>query len=442
MNTHKVTQIFIGNGAALPTGNAALLASAINQVGIYGNDMLSLTAGDTVATAGKSGIFIVNKLANGDIKRSMEIKGMSVTGYKGQSYVPAKRTVWSIGYHRASLASQSPTGSAITAGGSINVENSTLYKFSIVFKNDKTFYSERPETLSVSFTSSSAATQSNIADQIVSAINGSTFGSAVSGIKVVKAVKIGDGTGIYGLTGATNFGVEIWGLDINQYQNTTYKENIVYFSVHVDDSTGFESTTTCVQLQAMDLGSGTYNQIYNLENYNYQYEGVLNRKSWPIPTLAYLSSSTGVQSDTLAAFTASGTVDEDQLTFSAAASTQLPAGSTIVLDSGSTNVTYVIKYWVSTTVAVLDTVLSATVAAVTVAGKAWYDIYTIEFTDVVTSPGANVGAFAKKVVMIATPAINTTATAMTTQSTESSNIEDVLDPWMTSTPLNPTVLSL
>ena len=417
MNTHKVTEIFIGNGTALSANNTSISALT-GQVNIVGGDMTALNpaGGDTITT--QPSIYVVNTLANGDLKRSFEIKGLNVTGYTGQSYTPAKREVWAIGYNR------------LTTAGLIEVNNSTLYNFTIRFKNDKIFYSQRPEVLNVTFTSSASATQSNIADQIVSAINNSAYGSQASGIKCIKSVKVGNGTGVYGLTGATAWGVEIWGLDINQFTKTSYKENIVYFSVQVDDATGFESTTTCTQIQAFDYGTGTYNTVYNMENFMYGYEGVLNRRLFPTPDLAYLSSSTGTLSGTIAAFTVTGTISEDTVTFSAAASTQLPAGSKVVLNGTA----YEIKYYISTTVAVLTTVLSAGLAADIVAARAWYDVYAIDVTDVVTSPGANVGQFAKKTVLIATPAINAGATAMTTQGDESTDLKDILDGWMTTTP--------
>ena len=48
-------------------------------------------------------------------------------------------------------------------------------------------YSVRPEVLSINFHSAVAASQSNIADQIVSAINGSAFGASTK--KQIIAVK-------------------------------------------------------------------------------------------------------------------------------------------------------------------------------------------------------------------------------------------------------------
>lgn len=415
MNTHKVSEIFIGDGTTLNTDGTSISAITA-QLNFVGGDMTVAKGGSITITTDPT-LYAVNKLANGDLKRSFPIKGSNITGFSAEAYAPAKREVWSIGYSRA------------TSTGAIEVNNSTIYTFAIRFKWDKYFYSERPETLSVSFTSAATATESNIADQIVNSINNSSFGSQPSGIKCIKAVKVGNGTGAYGLTAATAFGVEIWGLDVNQFANTTYKFQQVYFSVHLLDASGFEATPAA-QIQGADPGNGTYAQVYNLENYNYQYEGVLNRTKFPIPTLAYLASSTGVTSGTIAAFTADTTIGMDLVTFSGAASTQLPAGSIVTLDA----VAYEIKYYISSTVAILTEVATTTNATGNVTGKAWYDIINIQVDDVTTTPGANVGQFSKKSILIATPALNSGATVMTTQPTGTSDLVTLLNAYMTSTP--------
>lgn len=420
MAIHKVTEVFIGDGASLTAGGTSISALT-TQINLVGNNMTTVTAAETISTAGRDSIYAVNKNADGTLKRSFEVKGTNVTVYKGESYAPAQREVWAIGYNRK------------TAAGSIAVNNDTLYKASIRFKNDKTFYSVRPEYFSISFQSSATATQSNIADQIVSIINNSAYGTGVN--KQIKAVKVGNGTGVYGLTGATNFGVEIWGLDIaNQFLNTTYKENYVYFSVQVDDTTGFAAGTTCTQINAVSYGTGTYYQAYNMENFAYGYEGVRNRRMWPIPTLAYLASSAGITSGTIAAFTATGTATQDVVTFSAAAATQLPAGSIIII-SGNT---YEIKYYLNSgggnTIAVLTTPLLTSPAGTAVSAKAFYDVINIKVRDKVVSDGAVVTNEAEKDIFIFTPAINAGATAMTAQSTESAAIAAILNPWMASTP--------
>jgi len=417
MNTRNVNEIFISDGGALnvDTTNIAAITTQLNFVG---GDM-TVATGNAITTGTDPILYVVNKLANGDLKRSFPVKGRNITGWAGESYRPATREVWAIGHNR------------LTAVGTIEVNNSTVYDMTISFKWDKQLYSERQEKLRVTFTSAAAATQLSIATQIAAGINNSAQGSQPSGIKTVKAVVVGDGTGVYGLTGATDYGVEIWSLDVNQFANTTYKPIRVYFSVQVNDATGFGTTTTCTQIQANSYGSGTLEQVAGLELYNYQFEGVLNRTKFPIPTLATLTATSLTNSGTLAAFTASATISEDQVTFSAAASTQLPAGSFITLDA----VAYEIKYYISSTVAVLTTVMAATIAGVNVTGKAGYDLYNISFDDVTTTAGANVGQFSNKEITIASPAISGSPTAMTTASTSSTAIQLMLNAYMLTTPV-------
>jgi len=424
MNTRNVNEIFISDGGALnvDTTNIAAITTQLNFVG---GDM-TVATGAGITTATDPILYVVNKLASGDLKRSFPIKGRNITGWSGESYRPATREVWAIGHNRA------------TATGTIEVNNSSVYDMAIHFKWDKQFYSERPEMLRVTFTSAAAATQLTIATQIAAGINNSAQGAQPSGIKTVKAVVVGDGTGVYGLTGATDYGVEIWSLDVNQFANTQYKPLRVYFSVHVNDATGFGTTTTCTQIQANSYGSGTLEQVSGLELYNYQFEGVLNKTKWPIPTLPTLCATSLTNSGTLAAFTATATISEDQVTFSAAASTQLPAGSFITLDG----VAYEIKYYISTTIAVLTAVMAASIAAVNVTGKAGYDLYNISFDDVTTTAGANVGQFSNKEITIASPAISGSPTAMTTASTSSTAIQLMLNAYMLTTPVPFAAVSL
>ncbi len=445
MGIQRVSEIFIGAGAALSANNTALASIAV-QTGIVGSDMLTLNpaGGDTIST--QPIIYIVNKLANGDFKRSVPIKGTSVTGWKGEHYVPSRRCVWGIGYQRGSIVD----GTTVAASGSIEVNNSSDYHFTIRFKNDKEFYSERPEVLDVVFVSSASATQSTIATQIVNAINNSAYGSQPVGIKYVVAVKVGDGTGAYGLTGATNFGVEITGLTINQFNDTQYLEELVNFSVFVDDATGFE-TTSCLQIQSVKAGTGTYNQIYDLENFNYGFEGVLNRRLWPIPVLAYLSSSTYTLSGTVAgaATTPTGnvtTVSGEDIAVVVTATTGLRPGELITINA----VAYEIKYIRSATTFVLTAAASASYGAgAELKVKYLYNVLNIQVSDVTTQDGSGVGQFSPKSIYIATPSIDAAAADpfdrtldAADTSAECLDLLDILNTWMTSTPLSPAVVTL
>ena len=446
MNTINVNEIFIGNGAALDADNINI-AALTKQTAIVGSDMTTLdpAGNDTITT--QPVIYLVNKLADSTLKRSFPIKGTSVTSYNAQHYAPARRCVATVGYQRGSVVDGVTTASA----GSIEVNNDTLYNLSIRFKWDKQFFSERPEMLRISFTSAAAATQLNIATQITDLINNSAYGSQPAGIKVIKAVTVGNGTGIYGLTGASAYGVEMWGLDVNQFQNTTYAPLYVYFSVQVDDASGFGTTTTSSLVQTMDPGIGTYNQIFTKENYNYQFEGVLNRTKWPIPTLAYLSSSTFVTSGNVSAATTSPTgnvtavINEDVVTV-ATATTGLRPGEIIDING----VQYEIKYIQTSKSFVITTPATASYgAAANIKVKYLYNVFTITTSDVTTGAGANMGMFANKGIMIATPSIDAAAADPFDRTLDSADTSaecidllDILNKWMTSTPLAPAAPTL
>lgn len=411
---HKVTNMFVGNGTDLETSVSTLTPG---KLGLFGNDNTVLAALETISTLGKDSIFFSETYADGSNKKSMRIRGTSVIGAKSEDYAPAAREVWALGYNRK------------TATGTIEVNPSADYTFSILFKNDKTFYSVRPEAFRQTITSSASATQLTIATQVAAAINNGAFKSQIV------AVVVANGTGVYGLTGATNYGVEITAKDINQFTSSTYRENRVYFSVHVDDSTGFGGTTTCTQISANSQGEGTYKWVYNYEKYLYQYEGLQNLRMWPAQTQSLNASSTGALSAAIVP-TVSGTISEDVVTFSASVAAILRVGELVELGG----VMYEIKYFVSSTVAVLTTVLSAGLVAAAAKLKMFYDIITIEFNDTSFTTGPDTVSLARKAIYICTPAINATQ-AYTADSTEKAALIASLNPWLASTPVAPAALA-
>ena len=412
-NLHRVQNIFIGDGTAFPVNDTAISALTAGKIGIAGQDMLALSpaAADTFTSQPYLYFFESKTDSNGVgyLKKSFRVDGANVTSYKGQSYVPAKREVWSIGYNRA------------TAAGDITVNNLTAYKYVVRFKNDKSLYSQRPEVLTVSFTSAATATQLSIATQIAGAITSSAYRSQLT------AVVVGNGTGAYGLTAATAWGVEIWALDISQYLSTQYTPNNVYFSVHIDDSTGFDTTTECAQIQGFTLGSGTYNEIYAIENLDLANEGVTNRRQWPIPSFDLSASSTLTLSSAIAE-TSNTTIGSDSVTFSANVSAKIRAGEKVEIDG----VNYEIKYFVSTTVAILTSVATTTNAAGAVKVRLKYDTVTIEFNDVTSGPTGTV-AVAQKSIVIAVPAIDAGG-AYNSMSAGGTDLTDILNAWMPTTP--------
>jgi hypothetical protein len=419
-NSNKVQQIFISDGTALPANNADTTSLTAGKVGIYGQDMLALNpaGGDTITT--QPYIYIMESKTDsngvGYIKRTGRIDGANIISYTAKKYAAEKREVWSIGHSR------------LTGVGTIEVNNDTDYKFAIRFKNDKQLYSERPEVLSVLFTSAAVATQLSIATQITSAINNSAYRGQI------KAVTVGDGTGVYGLTGATDYGVEIWGLDINANSATTYTHNQVYFSVSVLDASGFGTGTTCTQIQAFDPGNGTYKQVYAIENFELGTEGVLNRRQWPIPVLDYSASSTMVNSTAIGIVT-TGTTGEDTLTYATTIAAILKPGDKIVISG----VTYEIKYIMgdgtgvgAANAVVLTSVLLSSPAANLTILKVKYDLINIEYNDAINTP-TGVVAVANKSVVIAVPAIDNGG-AYNSKSAAEQDLIDILDAWMATTP--------
>lgn len=412
-NTNKVQQIFISDGTALPADNASTTSLTAGKVGIYGQDMLALNpgGGDTITT--QPYIYIMESKTDsngvGYIKRTGRIDGANIISYTAKKYAAEKRSVWSIGHSR------------LTGVGTIEVNNDTDYKFAIRFKNDKQLYSERPEVLSVLFTSAAAATQLSIATQITSAINNSAYRGQI------KAVTVGDGTGVYGLTGATDYGVEIWGLDVPLNLSTTYTHNQVYFSVSVLDASGFGTSTTCTQIQAMDPGNGTYAQVYQMENFDLATEGVLNRRQWPIPSFDYSASSTYLSGTT--GLTATIVLNSDLVVFSGAVAGILSAGDKVTIDS----VNYEIKYLTSATDAVLTTpITTPSGAGKTSLVRVKYDLINIEYNDAINTP-TGVVAIANKSVVIAVPAIDNGG-AYNSKSAAEQDLIDILDAWMATTP--------
>lgn len=400
MSLHKVTNILIGDGTASPAAGSQVTTANIasGDIAVIKNNMLTAGAALTIADTEK--IYIGQGTADTatPIKLSMPIVGRGIKSFTAASYTPATREVWAIGVNRSN-----------TNAGTITAANSTEYKYSVTLKADRNLYAERNKRFSFSFVTDASATQSEIADTIVSQIN------AQGGLKdLVTAVKVADGTGAYGLTGATDYGVEVWSKTQTQF-NTSYFEDRVSFSVHVDDATGFGSATTCAQIQAMTYGSGTYRQVYNMENFAYQYEGVVNRTKWPIPTLTYSSSSSTFTSSNISGVTGNVTTvsGEDVLTV-VTSTAALRAGELIDVDG----VNYEIKYIMSSTKAVLTEAASASYgAAANLKVKYAYDLINIEFSNPHSSDGANVVMDSQQQVVLAIPAIDSAA-AYNSQSTQ------------------------
>lgn len=434
MSIHKVTNTFVGNGSALEASNLTLTPG---KLGVFKADQSVLAAAQPyVAGTATQKIQVSETFADGSFKKSMWVDGASLVNIRTEAYAPATRNVWSIGYNRQS------------AVGSIEVNNASDYTASIRFKNDKSLYSERPEMLRINFTSSATATQLSVATQIAAVINNSGYKTLVEA-KIVSngpfVAATGTSPAVFGdatLGAATAYGVEITALDINQFRSSTYKENRVYFSVHIDDSTGFGSSTTCTEIQPVSYGQGTYNYIYNKENFDYQYEGLSNRRLWPAQSVSFNVNATSVNTGALTV-TGSLAVGQDLLTLSAGSTAQIRTGELITVGG----VFYEVKYIIGTgaiTKLILTTVAPATVAAQAITVRCFYSLIVLEFSDNSFTSGADLISVSRKSIYIATPAINATAaiagntiaSVLTTSSTEGAALITNIGAWAATTPSN------
>ena len=416
MSHVKVTNIFISDGTALPTGGASITTLGSGDVGVIKSDMTEMTAGQTVADSDI--LYFASKDSNSLIKRSVAVPGRGIKSFRGRSYQTASREVWAIGHNR------------VTTTGTLEANNSTLYSFSIEMKGAKNNYSQRPLRFQKTFTTDASASQAEIAAAMYNAIVNDTALAAL-----VDCIIVADGTGapsqtisgasytVFGGTGATDYGVEITGKTLTQF-STSYTEVRVRFECNVDDNSGFGTTTTCARINAANQGTGTYQEIYNMENFDLGYEGVLNRTKFPIPTQTYTSSSSYILSSAITP-TVTATAGEDIVTFSASVSGILEAGDKVTF----TATEYEIKYFISTTVAVVYATTSAVFAGATVKKRVQYDVITIEFEDKRTNDVVNTKS--EGAIVIAVPAINS-GSAYNTQSTAGADLLAVLNPYMAS----------
>jgi hypothetical protein len=179
----------------------------------------------------------------------------------------------------------------------------------------------------------------------------------------------------------------------------------------------------------MDLGIGTYDIVYNMENFDYGFEGVLNRTMWPIPALEYKTSTAFFTS---AAITPTVTVvaTADIATFSATVASIIPVGQRIVI--GTSNEVVEVKYFISGTVAVLTKPIVTSETGVTTKLNMQYSIINLSFIDnVETSTG--VLSRAPKQIRIAFPAIDA-AGAYNSISAIGTSLKTLFDSYCASAP--------
>lgn len=411
MSFNRLQNVFIGDGSAMAAAGSVITSTnvATGDLAVANMKNEIMSPGDTIADS--EGIYVAEgrNSTTMPVKRSMKIPGRKVTSYLGKSYKPASRDVWAIGYNRQSTT------------GSIDVTNDADYQFYITFKNPKNLYSERLQRRSFIVRSAASATQLSIATQIANAIN-------LDGVcaDFVTAVVVGNGTGAYGLTGASAWGVEITA-DLLSLPVGAYNEERVYFEVYLEDFTTAFGTTTATQIETMTYGSGTYNQVSLLEKMCLANEGVLNFKMWPIPTQVLSASSTLVTSSNVSGVTGNVSITSGEDVATVTSNTIIRPGE--IIDINGTQ--YEVKYLIGATKFVITSLATATYSGANLKVKYGYDVIAIEFSNPNLLQAAGVTQDNLQSVVIAIPAINS-GSAYNSQSTQLGDLLGVLNPYMQS----------
>lgn len=411
MNTQNVTKIFVGDGANTGTSIATMVAGDIL---IAKRDMSLLSAGDTISDSDV--IYIVQGDVNNHPVFSDPISGSTVSKFEGEAYRTKSKQTTHVGYNRGSVAG-------------INVANNTEYGLSIIFKFDKQLWSKRQLRRVFNYTSDTNATGKEICENLAALIIKESRLGRGGDFSVLDVVVVGDGTGVlttatingetvsyHGITGATNYGLEITSKELTV--NAFDKYERIYFSVKL--SSGFDSTTIVTETQAAKYGSGEYGQIHDIEKFAQGNKGITNFRGFPIPTPDYYATNTG--NFVAIPQTAAATTADDEITFSAAP-VGVSAGS-LITAAGVTG-TLEVKYMKTSTIAVLTSAVDATITVGAVTNKQLYDMYIIRSFDTNSSGEINGRTISSpKQTIVAIPANQAQGIAF----------EALINPWMASTP--------
>lgn len=234
-----------------------------------GNSLLvsqTYAANETVSTT--PGIRLIQGAIKGNIS-STYIRGNRVQSYTGAAWAPTKNQVSTVGYDGNTTVNTNLPAS--TGAGSIPVANNTEYTLTINFKEEKQFFSYFRR---YTYVTGSSATQLSIGTAVVDLINKDLNVVSTKPGKA-RATLIGNGTGLNGMTGATNYGIKLVGLSPD-----------VFFSVHLDLGwTGARKVDHVKNtLGVGNMSVNTYEGLDEFERWTKgQSEGVMNRV-WLPPT--------------------------------------------------------------------------------------------------------------------------------------------------------------
>ena len=220
---------------------------ADGEVVVLGENHGVLTAGDTVVDSPKITI-VQGRGAGKGLKFATTIDGRNLVKATALSYRAGAEQVTYIGSDGAT--------------GSIDVSPFTDYKLTITYNHDAELWAEQLNPRTFFYTTGASDTQQTIAQAFVDLINAEEYYNAA-------AVLTNNGA---------DYGIELTGQPL-EFELGDFRYNKMRFEVQLS---GF-GTTDLTYATDMDLGSGEYEQIAELEWFANGTHGVINRVHHPAP---------------------------------------------------------------------------------------------------------------------------------------------------------------
>jgi hypothetical protein len=263
---NRVNDVFVTNTTGANTGTT--VATAVAGDILILNRAMEVVSAPIVAVSDKLDVFYIAKgVGAGQVVLSNPIQTKNLTKVTRSGYSAAVELVKAIGYNGTSGALNTPL-------------DSTEYQLNLVFLDDQRPWSgERQTRRSFSYVTSASATQDEIAQAFVDAINADTFASTY-----VTAAKLSSGS---------DRGIQITGkvipdnsLDLH-YQVNFDCSLFPYVGIYA----GTAETVSTVTAKAW--GNGTYSLVRDLEEASLAYYGKTNRIQFPIDTTPAISATVG-----------------------------------------------------------------------------------------------------------------------------------------------------
>lgn len=251
------------------TADATSLATLDDgEIVVFKQDQSPMTAGETISDS--ENFAIVQGTTSSAAIWSPWLQGRNIRVWKGNAYTAPVEQVSYVGYNGST--------------GSIDFQNETTYMLAIEFTQDLDLMQERQIFARYYYTTDSTATEDEISNFFVAAVNADPFAK-----RYVIAAE---------LTSGTNRGIRLTGLaqthgSYSNYQQvrfeTTFSQTTQAAGTPVDEFGRIVGTSTAGVSVGPSQGIGTYDLVLDIERVAKGWRGFSNRTEFPViepPTYA------------------------------------------------------------------------------------------------------------------------------------------------------------